>query len=192
MIVRVVQFAEPFGRDALDVGSPTDRRMMVGMLAECGCGDGLRENARRVVVVALEFVAHDRHFRAAIRIRDERIAHAIGFHLDREIEISGRYGLKVIRAIDPGRGVFRRADLVHHVRKRAADTTIIRGRSLEEHVLEKMRRARIADGFVARPDAIHDEQRGDRRGRSGDEHDLESVIEHEFFGGERDRHQHPG
>jgi len=88
MIVRVVQPAQPFGRDAFDVGSPSDRRMVIGVLAKCRADERGVEHSPVVVVVAFEFVTHDRHLRTPVRLRDRRVTHAVRFQFDREVEIS--------------------------------------------------------------------------------------------------------
>ena len=191
LVEGVVEFAQPFGRHALDVGSPADGRVMVGMFAERRRDDRRTEHACGVIVVTFEFVANDGHLGAPVGVGDERAAHPVRFELDREVEVAGRDAFEVIRAIDPRRGVLRRTDFVHDVGKGAARSTVVRGRSLEEHVLEEVRRTRVADRLVAGADAVDDQKGGDGRGRGGYEDDLEAVVEEELVRRKRRGRLHP-
>jgi len=192
MVIRVVEFAQPLCRDALDIGAPTDRRMVIRVFAKSRSDESGIEYAARVVVVAFEFVTHDRHLGAAIRIGDEGAAHAIGFEFDREFEIARRNGLEIQRSIEPRRRILARTDFVHDIRKRTPVSTIILRCAFEEHVFEQMRRPGIADGFVPRADPVDDHQRRHGRRRGRDKDDFKSVLEDEFVR-RRDRgSKHPG
>jgi len=82
MIEGVVEFAQAFRRDAFDVGTPADRRVMVWMFAKRRRNQGRVEDAHRAVVVALELVAHDRHLRTPLDIGDQGAPHTIRFEFD--------------------------------------------------------------------------------------------------------------
>ncbi len=176
MIVRVVEFAQPFGRNAFDVRAPADRRMVVGVLAKRRRDQRRGEDAHRIVVVALQLVANDGHLRAPVDLGDRGVPHPVCFEFDREIEIAGGNALEIVGAVEPGRCVLGRADLVHDVGERAATLPVVGGRPFEQHVLEQMRGARVADGFVTGSDMIEDQERGDRRRRLRHEDDLQPVL----------------
>ena len=181
MIERVVEFAQPLGGHAFHVGAPADRRMMVRMLAEGGGHERGAEDARGVVVVALELVTHDGHLGAPVGVGDERAAHAIRFEFDRELQVLRRYGLEIVRAVDPGGRVLRGPDLVHDVGEGAADAPVVGRRPLEEHVLEEVRGTGVAHRFVACAHVIDDEQRGHGRRRGRYEHHFETVFQKMFL-----------
>src|SRR5207244_4314304 len=79
VIVDVVERLEAQSRHAFDIRTPTDGRMMIRVLAECGSPDALVEDAARIVLAALQFIADHGHLQLPVLIGDERIAHAVGF-----------------------------------------------------------------------------------------------------------------
>ena len=61
----------------------------------------LAQHALRRVLAALEFVAHDGHFRIQVFLLDEAVDEAVGFQRDGELEVlvGGGEGLEVIDAV---------------------------------------------------------------------------------------------
>jgi hypothetical protein len=192
MIERVVEIAQPLRRDPLNVGAPPDRRMVIGMLAKRRRDERLIQHARGAIIVTLELVAHDGHFRTPLDVGDQRASHAIRFELDCERQILDRHGFEIHRAIEPGGRVFARADFVHDVRERATVPAIVSGRTLEQHMLEQMRGTGITDRFVPRADAVDHEQRCDGCGSVRNDHGPQPIGENELMrlGGHGRRQHH--
>jgi hypothetical protein len=161
------------------------------MLAESGRVNRLVQNQHRLILPALQFVAHDGHLRLAICIGDERVAHAVGFEPDSEFKLIARHGLEVVGAVVPSGRIKIRADALERGGDLRAAIFIERRRALEEHVLKQMRRAGVADRLVARADAIEHQTGDDRRDAVLNEQHFQAVRQTIFadavgFGDERD------
>jgi hypothetical protein len=149
---------------------------MVRVLAEGRGVDRLVQHFRRLVLPALKLVADDRHLRLAVGVGDEGVSHAVGFELDGELQLVRGDGLEIVRAVIPGGRVKSRADLLEG-RGDLRVLLLVEGRrALEHHVLQKMRRARVAHGLVARADLV--EHHHGRHGRHPvlDQQHLHTIL----------------
>ena len=118
------------------------------------------EAVRPVLVVLTTFVEDDFTLILEFRRgeRRQQIAHAIGFHPEREIERVGGHDLPVIRAVGIRRSVQRSARFL----ERLEVPFVVVLRALEHQVLEEMRKARPPRLLVLRSDVIPDVDRYDR------------------------------
>ncbi len=140
-------------------------------------GRGLQpapEHALRAVLAALEFVAHHRHLGVEVLLRDERVDHPVGFHRERPVEIlvGGGERLEIVGAVEEGRPVH-----PHAAAPEFLEDVGIRGRALEQQMLEQVRHPGLAVALVARADEIGDVDGRRRLGRVGEEQHLEAVGE---------------
>ena len=159
LVEPVIERLQPVNRDVLDVRPCADRAVAVVVPQVRGGQHTLLEDARRIVFAALELVADDGHLAVEVLFRDERVDHAVGFQLQRPLQIGvGRLDrLEIVRAIEPRRRVRARAvfgELLRDVR--------VALRPLELQVLEQVRHAGLPVPLVGRADQIRDVD-GDRR-----------------------------
>ena len=140
-------------------------------------GRGLQpapEHAPRTVLAALELVAHHRHLGVEVLLRNERVDHPVGFHRERPVEIlvGGGEGLEVVGAVEE-----RGAVHPHAAAPELLEDVGIRGRALEQQMLEQVRHAGLAVAFLPRADEVGDVDGRRRLGRVGEEQHLETVGE---------------
>ncbi len=70
LVVQVIERLQAADVDALDVGARADRVLAVVVPVEPGRGRALDQHAHRIVLVALHFVAHDRHLAVQVLRRN--------------------------------------------------------------------------------------------------------------------------
>jgi len=110
------------------------------------------------------------------RLAELQAAHALGLELDRVVEVLGRQGLAVVRAVLVGRRADVPAERVDRLRVGVrADPR----RALEHHVLEHVRRAAVVARLVLRARVVPDLDRHDRRGIAAHHRDLQPVGQRE-------------
>ena len=174
LVVGAVERAQALDVDALDVRARADDRLAVGVPVVGRRLHLLPQHEQRVVLAALELVAHDRHLGVERLLADEGLRHALGLDLDRELEVLRRRGegLVVVRAVEA-----RRAVHLHAAAAELLPQVLDRRRAEEQHVLEQVRHAGLAVVLVARADAVGDRDRRGRLARVGEEDDLEPVVE---------------
>src|SRR5690606_40283558 len=110
----------------------------------------------------------------ALPIFQARVDHAVGFHRQHPVEVvaAGGEGGEVVGAVLPGGGVVADAAALHL----AADVAV-RGRALEQQVLEQVRGAGLAVGLVHRADPVGQVDRDRGFGRVGEQQqDRTSVV----------------
>ena len=90
--------------------------------------------------------------------RGEEVAHAIGFHPQRQLHGVGRHDLPVVRPVGVGRSVEDAAGLLQ--RPKVPGVVVLR--SLEHQVLEQVRESRAARLLVLRADVVPHVDRDDR------------------------------
>ena len=177
LVILAIELLQLVDRHALDVGAVADRRFAVVVPVEGRGHDPLVEQVAGGVFAALELVAHDRHFREQIFLLDEAVDEAVGFQVEREVEVvlAGRQGLEVVRAVDPRAAVEAGAALLQRLGNQR-----VRRRALEHHVLEQVGHARLAVAFMAR---AHQHRQVDRHRRLrivGIQQHQQAVVEPVF------------
>jgi hypothetical protein len=106
----------------------------------------------------------------------EELPHPVCLEPERDGELVGRDGLEVVGAFEPGGPVQGAASALDELE------VLIRsdlGRSLEEHVLEEVRKARASHPFVGRSHVVPEVHRDDRRRMVLGERNEESIGEPE-------------
>ncbi len=106
--------------------------------------------------------------RSAPRIRDASIFTATSICV-------GRYGLVVVRPVEPRRGVEPGADRLEDRRDRRPLLPVVLGRALEHQVFEQVRGARVSDGLVTAADVVDDSEGRHRGDRASQQQDLEPI-----------------
>ena len=107
----VIEGLQLVDRHVLDVALRADRQVAVRVKEICRAEHALERDDERTVLILLELVADDGHLLIEILTRDEAVRHAVRFEIDRpsEVRVRGRKGLEIIRPIEGGRGIERRA-----------------------------------------------------------------------------------
>ena len=161
-----------------DVLHGADDRVMVRM--------GRREEERLhplvpvpigLVVVPLPPLVHD-HVALVLQLlfghRRQHPAHPVRFQPQGQVEVVGRDGIVVVRAVEPRRGVGRAAHLLDLM-----EVPVLRDvrRTLEHHVLEEVREPRARPRLVPGAHAIPEVDRHDRRRPVGCQYEPEAVGE---------------
>ena len=172
LIVFVIEGLQPRYRHVFDVGARADDGVAVVVPQIGGRGHALAEHVIGAVLARFELVAHHGHLAVQILLRHLGIDHAVGFELQRPVEVAlaGSHGLVEIGAVERGRAVEGRAVAL----KLALDVGMLR-RALEQHVLEQVRHAVFAFALVARADEIGDVDRDRIVRRVGEQQHLETV-----------------
>jgi len=146
LVELLVELGEPVDRHPFDVFLRPDRRLAVVVPEVCGRGDALAEDRRRIVLAALELVAHDRHLGVEQLLGELYVHHTVGFQAERPVQVVVRRRdcLVVVRAV-----VVRRPVPTRCVRRDLVlDLSAVR-RLDEVHVLEQVRHPRFAVSLVA-------------------------------------------
>ena len=144
-----------------------------------------REPVRTVLVILTALVQHDVALVRELRLgeRRQQIAHAVGFHPERELERVRRDDFPIVGAIGVGRSVERRARAL----QRFEVPAIVVLRSFEHQMLEEMREACVPRALVLRADVIPEIHRDDRTRAILMEEHVESVGQRVLR--ERQRHR---
>ena len=113
------------------------------------------EAVRPILVVLPPLVEHDVALVLELLLgqRRQQIAHAIGFHPQRQLERAGRHDFPVVGAIGIGRSVEQTAGLL----QRLEVALVVMLRALEHQMLEQVRKAGAAR--VARSSSRRDTRR---------------------------------
>ena len=172
LVPGAVEGLQPVDRHPLDVRAHADDRIAVVVPGVGRLLHALEQHAAGVVLAKLELVAHHAHLAVEVLLGDERVHHAVGFHLDRprEIVVAGREGLEVGRAVVRRGAVPARAA----ARELFLDVGMARG-ALEQQVLEQVRHALLAVALVARADQVGDVHRGGVDARVGQREQAQAV-----------------
>ena len=113
-----------------------------------------------------------------VRLVHRQRTHAVGFQEQAEIELIGREGFEIIRAILRGGAVHVAAVVFHQDHVLAlADVR----RAFEHHVLEQVREAGMARPLVVRADVIGNGNPVSGRGMIHGHYDAEPVIQLVLF-----------
>ena len=159
----------------MQIGDFADRRPVIGMLGRKQRGQHRhrRQTVGPVLVVLTPLVEHDVPLVRELRVgqRRQQVAHAIGFHPQRELERVRRHDLPVVRAVGVGRSVQRAARALQ--RREVARVVMLR--SFEHQVLEEMREPGAPGLLVLRPDVIPDVDGDDRAGAVLVQQHVEAV-----------------
>ena len=134
-----------------------------------------RQPVGAVLVVLTPFVQHDITLIRELRLRQRRqqVAHAIGFHPQRELERVGRHDFPVVGAVGVGRSVQCRARGLQ--RRKVAAVVVLR--ALEHQVLEQVREPGVAQALVLGPDVIPEVDRDDRARAILVQQHVETVVQ---------------
>jgi hypothetical protein len=154
-VVRLVPLAverlQLVDRHALHVAARADGGVAIVVPQEGGGTDALEQHAAGIVLAGLQLVADHGHLAVEVLLRNVRMDHAVGFHLQHPLQGVGvgRERGEVVGAVQPGGGVEVDAALLHL----AADVGL-RGRALEQQVLQQVRHAGLAVVLVHRADVV--------------------------------------
>ncbi len=188
LVVFLVELFEIFDGHALDVRPVADGRLPVVMPLERRRHHLLAEHRSRAVFALFKFIPHHGHFRGQIFALDVAVHHAVGFQPDGELQVLWRcgQGLIVIGAVHPGRAVVLCPALGEDFGNLG-----MRGRALEDHVLQEMGHARFAITFVPRADEHRQVDRNERFGIVREQQHPEAVFKL-VFGNSLNRGDHLG
>ncbi len=177
LVVEPVERLQPADVDVLDVRARADLQVPVVVPHERRGEHPSVQHELRVVLAALELVAHHRHLRIEVALADVRVDHPVGFHPERpgEIVVAGGERLEIVGAIEAGRAVVLHAALAELGLDVAAAW-----RALEHEVLQQMRHAGLAVVLVGGADLVGDVDGRRRLRRVREEQDLEAVREPVF------------
>ncbi len=177
-LVPVAQFLD---LHALQVGHPADGR---GMVAAGRVGHGAEQLeglcSGLIVGTQAALFLDDLDFLAEFVGWQAQAGQAVGLQFQGYGQAVTRQHLVVGGVVVAGEGVFFRAEVTQDARGLArADL----GAALEHHVLQGVRQAGLARGFVAGTDLVPDLRDHHRGAVVFAHHDLEAVVEDEFVGG---------
>jgi len=88
LIKALVEFAQLFDRDPLNIATVSDGRLAVVMPLESSRHHPLAEHAHRGILAPFELIANHRHLRGQIFPLDETVDHAICFRLSAKSRFS--------------------------------------------------------------------------------------------------------
>jgi hypothetical protein len=145
--------------------------------------DRFHEHLVGIVLAALIFVAHDRHFRLPIALAQQQAPHPIRFDRNVAVEVFAADRREISRAINRGVCVVLAADALEILFDAVALAVVVAFAALEHHVFEDVGRTRGAGNLVAGTDAIGHLERHDRRRMIGHEQDREIVVGETVFVG---------
>ena len=171
----VVKLLQARGRDAFDVASPADRRVVIGMLLERRREGLFVEDLEGGVLAPLVLVANDGHLRDPVRVPQERTAHPRRFDPDGDLDRVGGHGLVVVGAVERRGGVEPRPQGFEHRGDGRAFLPVVLGSPLEHEVLEEVGGAGVSHSLVAAADVIDDRERRDGGDRVREQQKLEPV-----------------
>ena len=112
-----------------------------------------------------------------LRVDQLQVAHAVGFHDHRRLQVLLRQPLEVVGGIVRGHRIVAPAQARHHVRQLAG---LELARGLEHQVLEEVGEPGLARDVVGAADAVPHHVRDDGRAAIGHDHHLHAVGEHEL------------
>ena len=154
-VVRLVPLAverlQLVDRYAFHITARTDGGVAVVVPQEGGGAEALEQHAGGIVLAGFQFVAYHGHLAVQVLPGHVRVDHAVGFHLQHPLQGVGvgREGGEVVGAVQAGGGVEVDAALLHF----AADVRL-RGRALEQQVLQQVGHAGLAVVLVHRTHAV--------------------------------------
>ena len=107
----------------------------------------LEQHVEGKVLAGLEFVADHRHLGLEILLGNEAVDHAIGFQVERPVQVfsARREGFEVVGPIERRRPIGPRPVLGQFLRN-----VPMLGRTLEDHVLQEVRHPGLAVPFISR------------------------------------------
>ena len=152
-VMLLVMPVKLLARDGLQVFAETDHLVAVRVFLESQGVDRLAQAEERFVLVA--FALRDDHgaFQFGLLRVEVAVDHAVGFQVERDVQLVRRQGFQVGGPVQRGQRVPKTAvarnGLVEHI-----DGVL--GRALELHVFHPMRDAGLAGHLVARTDAVPD------------------------------------
>ena len=134
----------------------------------------LVKHRERVVFAHLELVSDHGKFLVEVFLLDEGIHHAVGFHVERPLQvfIGGLECFEIIGAVEVGGSVRPAAvlgKLLHDIQMVSA--------ALEYHVLQQVGHAAFAGAFLPRADQVSDIDGDGGFGRIGEHQEMQSVVE---------------
>ncbi len=174
LIKLLIERFQPVDRHALNVLARTDGALPI-VVPEISRGpDALLQDAQRVVLAHLEFVANHAEFRIEVLSGDMAVHHPVRFERQAELQIllGRRQRLEVVRPVVRGRPIELRSVIL----ERLPNLRMIR-RALELHMLKQVRHARLAVALMPRADEIRHVHGHRRLGRIGEEKHLEPVAQ---------------
>ena len=172
LVVQLVEGLQPRDVDVLDIAARADDRAAVGVPVVHRRHRALHQDAAGVVLAAFHLVAHHRHLGVEVFARDVAVDHRIGqpAQVPAQVVVVGREAGGVVGAVEAGAAVGGQAalgELGPHLG--------VLGRALEQHVLQQVRHAGLADVLVARADAVGQVDGGGGLGVVGYQQDLQAV-----------------
>ena len=123
--------------------------MMVRVRQKCGGPDLFFQRFSRIVLAALVFVAHDRHFGATVVFPQAQIAHAIRLQSDGQREILRTNCFVIIRPVQIGGSIRVSARPLEQLIESRAGLFVVFSRAFEHEVLEQMSCAGCSIRFVS-------------------------------------------
>ena len=174
LVVLAVEGDEVVAPYRTHVALPADRVIAVGMREQRGVDDGIVQDRRGIVLVAVQLREHGPALGLDLLLREEQAPQSVGFDAQREVELVLRQRLEVGRLVDPGVAVPLAADAGDAGRH-------LRGREVlrcaEGHVLEVMREARAPILLVTRARAIEHLNAHDGQAALLEHDQLEAVVQ---------------
>src|SRR6266404_1311979 len=177
LIKPVVESLQPIDRHVLDVAARADWQIRIVMPVERRGEHSFEHYESRLVLTRFILIANDGHLGVEILLRDERVDHAIGFHLDRPIEIrvGRRESLEIVCAIEESRAVGTRAVLGQFLR----DVWVIL-RALIHQVLEQVSHTGLSVVLMSRANQISGVNGDGFLRLVGEQEDAQTVREAVF------------
>ena len=189
LVITLIKRPQPVDVDVFHIAAGANRILAVVVPQIGGGSHALQQDGETIVFAAFHLVAHYRHFAIEVSLAQPSMQHAVGFHLQRPLQvgIAGGKGFEIIGAIKPGGGVG------HHrpPRKFAIDIGIFR-RALEQQVLQQVRHAGFAVVFVARAHQISDVDGGRGFARIGCQQHAQAIAQTIFANAFHLRHRRQG
>jgi hypothetical protein len=169
-----IERLQALDRHVLQVGARADRGLAVVMPVESRRLRALDQDARGVVLAALQLVAHHRHLGVEVLLGDEARGHRVGRPAQEPVEVVVVRGpaREVVGAVGAGRAVGAHAP-AGALRPRVG----VGRRAEEDEVLEQVRHPRLAVVLVLRAHEVGDVDRGGGFRGVGREQDSQAVGE---------------
>ena len=163
-------------RNVFNIAAQAQHAVRVAVGSEGQGAHAVAQHTARFVFSPLKLVAHHRHFTVQISAGEfglrhhsgepvEHVVHALGGLL-----VVGEEVGEVVGAVKAGGAVPAHAQELH-----VAHRVVYLATGFKQHMLQQMRRARLAPALVARAHPVGDVHRGDGLGRVGHQQHLQAV-----------------
>ena len=147
LVVLTVEGLQPLDRHVFDVGPCANRGVPIVVPEERRRQGPLEQHVKGKVLAGLEFVADHRHFGLKVLLGNEAVDHAIGFQVERPVQVfsARRERFEIVGPIERRRPIGPRPVLGELLRN-----VPMLGCTLENHVLEEVGHPGLAVPFITR------------------------------------------